>query len=218
MAKAGWQSFHLDVNEIPAAYADQLNRAPRRAQGYLSRPCSGVTSSAAASKRAEEHLAAGLFVRDDLALPNGEQLALLNYQFPPKSVRADAGTGKIDLLGLREDGTLAVVELKVPGNREDRRVALLEGLIYAAIVEANIEQIAAEVLAVKGRRVRLARPGILVIAAADYWSDCRTYPPTADLETLTSDIAAAIPIDTGGRVPFHPGSQVAYQDELHCKF
>jgi hypothetical protein len=33
-------------------------------------------------------------------------------QFPLKSVRADAGIGKIDLLGLHKDGTLAVVELK----------------------------------------------------------------------------------------------------------
>jgi hypothetical protein len=59
-------------------------------------------------------------------------LTLLDDQFPLKSV--GAGIGKIDLLGLHMDGTLAVVELKVAGNREDRRIALLEELNYAAAI------------------------------------------------------------------------------------
>jgi hypothetical protein len=84
--------------------------------GYLPPARIGVTSSGGASNRSEEHLAGGLFLRGELSLPNGEAWTLLDYQFPLKSVLADAGIGKIDLLGLHKDGTLAVVELKVAGN------------------------------------------------------------------------------------------------------
>src|SRR5580704_12560497 len=108
------------------------SNAPRRAQGYFSTSRSGVTSSGGFTNRIEEHLAVALWCRAELALPNGELLRLLDYQTPLKSVRADNGIGKIDLLGLHADGALAVVELKVEQNAEDRRFALLEGLIYAA--------------------------------------------------------------------------------------
>jgi hypothetical protein len=130
-----------------------------------------------------------------LSLPNGEAWTLLDYQFPLKSVRADAGIGKIDLLGLHKDGTLVVVELKVAGNREDRRIALLEGLIYAAAIEANIEQIAAEFLATKNVRIFQDRPAVIVIAPRDYWFDERISPSVDDFNALTRAVALAIPLE-----------------------
>lgn len=133
--KLARQSLRLDAGILAAGYFQTRANAPRRAQGYLSTSRSNVTSSGAFTNRIEEHLAVGLCRRGELALPNGERLRLLDYQTPLKSVRADNGIGKIDLLGLHADGTLAVVELKVEQNSENRRIALLEGLIYAAMIE-----------------------------------------------------------------------------------
>lgn len=169
--------------------------APRRTQGYYSANRSGVTSSGAFTNRVEERLAVGLRRRGELALPNGERLRLLDYQTPLKSVHADNGIGKIDLLGLDAEGTLAVVDLKVEGNAEDRRIALLEGLIYAAIIEANIAQVAKEFGDAHGQPIVPARPRLLVIASSAYWSDVRAYPSNSDLAELTGEIARAIPID-----------------------
>lgn len=195
MSKAGRYSLRLNADDLAAAYRDQRDHAPRRARGYFSASRSGVSHDGNASNRTEEHLAVDLFLRGGLTLPNGEQLTLLDYQFPLKSARADLGIGKIDLLGLYDDGTLAVVELKVAGNREDRRIALLEGLIYAAVVEANIEKIAAEVLAVKGRHIVREQPRVLLVAHPDYWSESRTYPATEDLDGLINAVAQAIPLE-----------------------
>lgn len=180
---------------LAAGYFQARATAPRRAQGYFSTSRSGVTSSGAFTTRKEEHLAVGLCRRGELALPSGERLQLLDYQTPLKSVRADKGIGKIDLLGLQADGTLAVVELKDEQNAEDRRIALLEGLIYAAVVEANITQIAKEFGDAHHQTIVTARPRVLVIARTAYWSDGRAYPSTNDLLTLADGVARAIPLD-----------------------
>jgi hypothetical protein len=191
LPKADRRSLLLDAGDLAAGYYEQRARAPRRAQGYLSLSRSGVTSSGDISTRAEEHLAVGLFLRRELALPNGERLTLLDYQFPLKSIQADNGIGKIDLLGQFEDGTLAVIELKVAKNQEDRRIALLEGLIYAAIVEANIEPIAAEFLLKRGIRIARTRPRVLLIAPDGYWADHRIFPSTEQFEALANEVARA---------------------------
>jgi hypothetical protein len=103
---------HVNADGLAIGYHCLCAHAPRRAQRYLSPQHFGITSSGDRSNRIEEHLAAGLFLRRELILPNGERLRLIDYQLPLKSVRADRGIGKIDLLDLYDDGTLAVVELK----------------------------------------------------------------------------------------------------------
>ena len=188
-------SFRLDATDLSAAYHEQRVCSPRRAQGYLSNTRIGVTSSGGSSNRTEEHLAIGLFLRGQLSLPNGARLNLLDYQFPLKSVRADTGIGKVDLLGLLEDGTLAVVELKVAGNPEDRRVALVEGLIDAAIVEANIEQIAKEFLSARNVRILQSRPKIFVVGPPDYWFEERISPSVDAFHELTGAVARTIPLE-----------------------
>jgi len=136
-----------------------------------------------------------LFNQGNVRFESGHQLRLIDYQFPLKSARADVDIGKIDLLGVFEDGTLAVVELKVLGNREDRRIGLLEGLIYAAIVEANLGKIAAEVTAMHGCLVMPVQPKILLVAPPRFWSDTTLYPPVAGIRGLASEISGAVPID-----------------------
>ena len=136
-----------------------------------------------------------LFNKGHVRFENGHQLRLIDYQFPLKSVQPDSGIGKIDLLGVFEDGTLAVLELKVLNSREDRRIGLLEGLIYAAIVEGNLGKITAEVTAMHGCQVIPVRPKILFVAPRRYWSDTTLYPPVAGIRGMASEISGAVPID-----------------------
>ncbi len=195
LSKAERRLICLDVDDLAAGYHNLCANAPSRKQGYLSRRRLGITSSGKTSNRSEEHLAVGLFNRKELALPNGERLKILDYQFPLKSSSADSGIGKIDLLGLFDDGTLGVIELKTDSNSEDRRIGLMEGLIYASIVEANIEQIASEVYAVHHCRVAHVRPKVLLIAPPVFWSNTNSVPLVDDLQELTDKIRIAIPID-----------------------
>jgi hypothetical protein len=184
----------IDIKTLGSAYHELRQNAPARRQGYFSKSRTGTTSSLPGSNRGEELLAASLFVKNSLVLPSGERLSVLDYQFPLKSVRADEGVGKVDLLGVTDDGTLTVIELKVAGNREDRRIALLEGLIYAAIIEANIDQIAKEALAAREKFVRRSRPTILILAHNEFWSYRAAYPDADNFHFLLRDIAAEIPI------------------------
>ena len=70
----------------------------------------------------------------------------LDYQVPLKAKRADYGIGKVDLLGVTDRGRLIVVELKYPrsGRGDSPAQALMAGLRYAAIVEANLEPLRAK--------------------------------------------------------------------------
>ena len=193
--KSDRKTLLLDPIELADAFHQQRHGAPRRTEKYLSNSRLGVTSGDNTSNRREEGLAKKLCGDGGIGLPTGGQLTFLDYQFPLKSVRADVGIGKVDLLGIREDGTLVVVELKIESNREDRRIAVLEGLIYAAIVEANLEQIAEEVLAIKGRQVRPTRPAIVILAPPLYWSRTAAYPPLAEFLRWVTEVARATPIE-----------------------
>ena len=188
-------SLDFTVDEIAAGYHQLRANAPHRTQGYLSESRAGIPSSGDSSNRAEEHLAMGLRNRRQLVLPDGGRLRLIDYQFPLQSARADAGIGRIDLLGLFEDGTLAVIELKMDGSAEDRRLGLLEALIYAAIVEANMDAIADEVLDKRGGHVARVRPRIALVAPPAFWSDPRAYPSLGDLRNFTNEITSKLPIE-----------------------
>jgi hypothetical protein len=195
LSKASKRSIQISVDDIKAGYFQLRSRAPSRTQGYLSSRRFGITSSGNSTNRTEEHLAIGLYHRKQLAFTNGESVKLLDYQFPLKSTNADDGIGKIDLLGITDDGTLVILELKTEGNLEDRRIGLVEGLIYAAIVEANIHQIAKEITAAFGVHVNCSRPKLFFIAPPKFWTHELGYPSRAELSGLVSEVAGEIPID-----------------------
>ena len=106
-------------------------------------------------------------------LPDGRRLEILDYQTPLKARRNDAGIGKIDLFGCLAGTQPCVIELKV--SRPDNALAdtplraVLEGLAYCAIAEANGTDVAAEALKFFDRRLRIGRPTLLVMAPSDYW-------------------------------------------------
>ncbi len=113
----------------------------------------GVISSpddADKSNRKEEHLAIALRnLKGRWPRSGGGWFRLLDYQVPLKAKRSDRRIGKVDLLGLTDRGRLIIIELKVkPSNASSRGdtplLALMEGLRYAAIVEANRDVIASE--------------------------------------------------------------------------
>ena len=146
-----------------------------------------ITSSGDFSNRAEEHLAVALRNGGTINMPEGGKVQLVDYQTPLKAVRADAGIGKVDLLGVTEDGTIAVIELKVGSSREDPRVGLVEGLIYAAIIEANVETIARELEARFQREIRRERPHILLLAPPPFWTS-RAGSSVRELQDLAAGL------------------------------
>jgi hypothetical protein len=107
-------------------------------------------------------------------LPDGTQFELLDYQVPLKATRADHEIGKIDMFGLTEHGRAVVVELKVIGHSggpsDPPPVALLEGLRYASIVDANLERLSDELRERFGREMVLERPEVLILGEEDWWS------------------------------------------------
>jgi hypothetical protein len=124
-----------------------------------------------------------------LELPSGGALTLLDYQVPLATAAVDSslgaadpnkGIGKIDLLGLLPDDRLAVVVVKyIPpsatrgGTGDTPLRALLGGLAASAMVDANREAIAEEVLARVERSVAPEPPALIVLGSPRYWEICR---------------------------------------------
>lgn len=128
-----------------------------------------------------------LYNRNEIELASGGRIRIIDYQVPLKSARADRGVGKIDLLALMEHGALAIVELKVANNKEDRRVGILEGLAYSAILEANMSVVANEITKRYGYEVRHCRPEIFLVAPPAFWANSG-FPPTERLIELAAEI------------------------------
>ncbi|SNT18202.1 PGN_0703 family putative restriction endonuclease [Antarctobacter heliothermus] len=167
---------NMDVAVYSQAYRSLMAQAPKR-------PCNrpylggrtGYPGTEGVTNRREEHFAIAMVnAQQGWTLPDGTALELLDYQVPLKARRADRGVGKIDMFGLTEYGHPVVVELKVIGHSggasDPPPVALLEGLRYAAILEANLERIAEELRRSFGREMLLERPDIVILGEADWWS------------------------------------------------
>jgi hypothetical protein len=161
----------------------------------------GVTSSGHHFNRREEHLAVALRNayggNSPLQLPGGRTLKLLDYQTPLKARRADTGIGKIDLFGIIDGALPCIIELKVPtasGGRSDTPLrAFLEAFAYCAIVEANIDELAAEAATTLCCEISRDRSALMVMAPEDYWLSYLGHPKAGDwwpsLERLATELA-----------------------------
>ena len=218
-----WPKSYLvqDIDQMDAlayaqAYRDLKEQAPKRAydRPYLNpRDRDGYPSTTGKTNRREEHFAIALWDAQPVwAMPDGTKFKLLDYQVPLKARRADTGIGKIDIFGLTEHGRAVVVELKSVGHSggpgDPPPVALLEGLAYAAIVEANLERIAKEVRRTYDREMVPEKPVIVVLGEAGWWSGWRQVKTA--LEAKTGEISKAI----GIHIVFAslPNTQVDYGD------
>ena len=86
---------------------------------------------------------------------------------PLKARQGDRGVGKVDLFAVVDGRLPCVGELKVAGetNYGEPLWALLEGLTYCAIVEANARDIASEVT--DQYALSASRPTLVVMALLD---------------------------------------------------
>lgn len=180
------ETEQIDRELLLFEFRELTKTAPRRAESgknYFSNERVGsvttsrrIDDSAAASrKRFEEHLAMALWhLKANWPCNRVETFRLLDYQFPLKSARGDKGIGKIDLLGLTDSGRLIVVELKVPSrsasNRGEAPVsALLQGVRYAAIVQANLQFIDSEIQRRFDKKVTGPPPVVQILAPKEWW-------------------------------------------------
>jgi len=130
------------------------------------------------SNRKEEHLAGALFNEcqngKEFLLPGKRKLKIIDYQFPLKAKQDDKGIGKIDLFGVIDKQTPCVIELKVDqdsGGKSDTPLrALLEGLAYCAIVEANKKEIWQEAKEKFGFKLKGIRPKLIILGPEEYWA------------------------------------------------
>ena len=161
-------------------YEDLRRSAPRRSdtgKKYFVDGHNGTLNSlvVGGSKRFEEHLAIALWRLQGLwPRPDQSKFRLLDYQFPLKAHQSDEGIGKVDLLGVAEDGRLMIIEVKVKPQAKDSRgespvAALMQGLRYAAIVEANQDTIAEETEDVFNVEIDKAPPIVQVLAPIGWW-------------------------------------------------
>ena len=149
----------VDGDALSLEYEKLIRCAPRRLD---QNKCyfvghDGNLTTANRSNRYEEHLAIALWnLKKCWPRLDDGRFRLLDYQFPLYAQQSDKGIGEVDLLGVTKQGRLMVIELKVkPKGKNDRgdspASALMQGLRYAAIVEANLKVIAAEVDCLRGR-------------------------------------------------------------------
>ena len=172
-----------DVGMLARWYEDLVRVAPRRhdqGKRYL-HGRTGTTSSGASSNRREEHLAVALYNASrcgaTFALPDQRPLKIIDYQMPLKARRDDRGVGKVDLFAVVDGRLPCIVELKIArgsalGNTPLR--ALLEGLAYCAIVEANAADIASEIA--EQHVLSASRPTLVVMAPDNYWTGYLDHP------------------------------------------
>ena len=165
-------------DELRDEYLKLIEYAPHRADRgkcYFVDGHTGIPSGTSESNRFEDHLAMALWkLKKFWPRADGGQFYLLDYQFPLQARRSDRGIGKVDLVGLTEKRRFMVIELKVkPKGEKNRRenpvAALLQGLRYAAIVQANQEVIAKEVESRFKITVAEQPPIVQVLAPEDWW-------------------------------------------------
>ena len=193
----------VDVQEICREYRDLRNLAPKRKpkRRYFVGH-NGVPSTSGGSNRREEHVAIAVVNLGHTWLLDGlGEFSFLDYQVPLKSKQTDKGIGKVDLLGRTSDGRLLVVELKVigqSGGRSDPPItAFLEGLRYAAILEANLAALDTELRSSEASSLSVdEKPVVLVLGERSWWQswqNSRDAPRAmAAFFKLTSQIAVRL--------------------------
>jgi len=210
MNSSDWNAFSckgLRLKPWSQMYSQEVAAAPNRHARREPKKYfvghTGVTSSRDATNRIEDHLAVALWNshgpgRSPLALEDGDALTLLDYQVPLKARLDDRGVGTIDLVGLRDDNRLQVIELKRKASQPESPLkAVAQGLAYCAILEGAWSNTVGEVHDEFGRTVAGAKPELMLMAPDDYW-DC-FLPRGGEQETWSAflDLLNALETETG---------------------
>lgn len=200
----------LTWEELAQHYQVEMAHAPNRAgvgKSYLVATHQGIPSTGTFTNRNEEHLALAIFNRyrppsAELQLPDGEELHILDYQLPLKARRTDSGVGKVDLFGITGSGQAAIIELKAAKGGDTPLRALLEGLAYTAIVQANVATLRQEVQQRYDLTIATDVPSLFVMAPEEYWSAFRARLAGRDWEDRLRALAERIMQGTGVAVNF----------------
>jgi hypothetical protein len=182
----------LTGEALAEMYQQEVANAPKRydADKKFLLGQRGVAPRGGKSGKPHEHLSVALVNRylsageglDLPVAPAGDTLEAFGYQVPLKVRQSDPDTriGKVDLIGAIPEDRLAIVILKyVPptatrGSTGDTPLrALLEGLAYTAIVQANRTEILGEIEAVHQRKLSDEPPTLIVLGNTRYWELCR---------------------------------------------
>lgn len=187
-----------DVERLADLYENLVRAAPRRHgrdKLYL-QGRTGKTSSGRSSNRREEHLAMALRNASRggamFVLPDGRPLAIIDYQMPLKARQGDRGVGKVDLFAVVDGRLPCVIELKVTrkSGPDTPLRALLEGLTYCAIVEANADAIASELAGQYA--LSATQPTLVVMAPEDYWTEYLNHPKAGSWLPAIHDLVSGL--------------------------
>ena len=168
-------STDFDIGDLRREYLSLRENAPSRTwrgkRYFVGHD--GVPSARGYTNRREEHSAIALVnLQQDWEHPFGGKFRFLDYQVPLKARQSDGGIGKIDIVGVNDEGRLILVELKVESKHSARGdsplSALLQGLRYAAIVEANLKAIAYEAKNFDVE-VQETAPIVQILATEEWW-------------------------------------------------
>jgi hypothetical protein len=183
---------HLTGEGLAEMYQQEVANAPKRYDSdkkFLVGQ-KGAAPRGGKSGKPHEHLSIALVNRfrtageglDLPAAPAGDTFDSLVYQMPLKVRQSDPDTriGKVDIVGCIPENRLAIVMLKfVPpsatrGSTGDTPLrALLEGLAYTAIVQANRIEVLEEISEAYGRQLSDEPPILIVLGNTRYWELCR---------------------------------------------
>lgn len=168
----------VDADELVDEYRKLRESAPRRSEQYFSRRRNGTTverSPDTPGIQWEPRYAIALWNLDRRwPRRGGRWHRFIDYQVPLKDIQANRKIGKIDLVGITDQGRFLVVELKCP--RSDRGQspahALMEGLRYAAIVEANLHTVTSEARKRFDCKTDAEAPPIVqILGPVSWWRD-----------------------------------------------
>ncbi|MBW2280782.1 MAG: hypothetical protein JRG76_00660 [Deltaproteobacteria bacterium] len=206
-------AIELNGEKLLELYEQQKELAPKRRDAekkYFGQHDGTLPSKPKADK--DEHLAIALYnrCRDEgpLELPDGSNLDLIDYHTDLKGSKDDKAIGNIDLLGVTEDDRLVVVALKYVAPEAKRGTtgetplrAVIEGLAYSAILEANIDAVIEDAKSELDRKVSNEKPLVLVIGNLRYWELCRKRDAQsgaawiAEMERLAREIQPIIGVE-----------------------
>lgn len=164
----------LDVADLLDQYEEVRELAPKRGadnkEFFLVREDTPIDRKPSLGMR--EDLLEMAMVNDSASLDvGGVQIDVLMRQFPLFSSGSRKGLRGVDLVGHGGD-RFWIIELKVPATKGYGQTplrALLECLIYCAVVEANVEAIRSGLRSRYGCHHDFVRPGMVVAAPTGYW-------------------------------------------------
>ena len=178
----------LSAEQLARSYERTVEGAPKRDRFFVGHDGGG----SAANLSSEKVVAKAIFNAPGHLVVGSSQVRIVDYEFPLRRSRSDEGVGEIDLVGIEPSrARLWIIELKVLDNMDTPLKALLQGLRYSAIVDANQAEIMREALELF--QVDLEWPAAVAVAAdAPYWQKIIDTPRAGDWLVALKDLNGSL--------------------------